>query len=64
MRNIERFPNDFMFQLTSAEASTVSRYQFGTLKQGQNIKYLLRVFSEKWRATPILSRQYGVGVVC
>jgi hypothetical protein len=37
-RNAERFPPDFMFQLTSEE---VSRFQFGTLKRGQNIKYLL-----------------------
>ena len=36
-RNIERFPEDFMFQLTPSECS---RCQIGTLniKQGQNIK--------------------------
>ncbi|HAH32213.1 MAG TPA: DNA-binding protein [Elusimicrobia bacterium] len=45
-RNIERFPGDFMFQLTMAEANTVSRCQIGTLKQGQNIKYLPYVFTE------------------
>ena len=40
-RNIERFPPDFMFQLTMNECS---RCQFGTLniQQGQNIKYMER----------------------
>ena len=38
-RNIERFPPDFMFQMTAEECS---RCQIGTLniKQGQNIKYM------------------------
>lgn len=44
-RNIERFPADFMFELTKQEAE-VSRCQFGTLKQGENIKYLPYVFTE------------------
>ncbi len=44
-RNIERFPDDFMFQLTTDECS---RCQIGTLniKQGQNIKYLPYAFTE------------------
>ena len=44
-RNIERFPPDFMFQMTAEECS---RCQFGTLniKQGQNIKYLPYAFTE------------------
>ena len=44
-RNIERFPDDFMFQLTLDECS---RCQIGTLniKQGQNIKYLPYAFTE------------------
>ena len=44
-RNIERFPEDFMFQLTYEECS---RSQFATLniKQGQNIKYLPYAFTE------------------
>ena len=47
-RNIERFPEEFMFQLTKAEAEVVrlSRSQIATLKRGQNIKYLPRVFTE------------------
>ena len=44
-RNIERFPDDFMFELTKQEAE-VSRYQIGTLKQGENIKYLPYAFTE------------------
>lgn len=44
-RNITRFPDDFMFQLTSEECS---RSQFVTLniKRGQNIKYLPYAFTE------------------
>ncbi|KKQ51351.1 MAG: hypothetical protein US70_C0018G0003 [Parcubacteria group bacterium GW2011_GWD2_38_11] len=45
-RNIDRFPEDFMFQLNNKEAE-VSRYQFGTLKRGQNVKYLPYVFTEQ-----------------
>ena len=47
-RNIGRFPNDFMFQLTGDEAlSVASRSQFVTLKRGQNIKYLPYAFTEQ-----------------
>ena len=44
-RNIERFPEDFMFQLTKEECS---RSQIVTLniKQGENIKYLPYAFTE------------------
>ena len=35
-RNLDRFPTDFMFQLTEDEAESL-RFQFGTLKRGQNI---------------------------
>lgn len=45
-RNLDRFPEDFMFQLTKDEADELSRSQFVTLKQGQNIKYLPYVFTE------------------
>ena len=46
-RNIERFPTDFMFQLTQDEAAC-SRSQFVTLNnsRGHNIKYLPYVFTE------------------
>ena len=35
-RNLDRFPADFMFQLTVEEAEC-SRFQFGTLKRGQDM---------------------------
>jgi hypothetical protein len=43
-RNIRRFPADFMFHLTVDEAS---RFQFGILKRGMNIKYLPYVFTQE-----------------
>ena len=47
-RNIERFPEDFMFQLTWDECKSL-RSQFATLnsKQGQHIKYLPYAFTEQ-----------------
>ena len=47
-RNRQRFPDDFMFQLTRDEADSIrlSRSQFATLKRGQNIKYLPYAFTE------------------
>ena len=38
-RNLDRFPADFIFQLTVDEAEA-SRFQIGILKRGLNIKYL------------------------
>jgi phage regulator Rha-like protein len=45
-RNLERFPDDFIFQLTKQEAES-SRFQIGTLNRGQNVKYLPFVFTEQ-----------------
>jgi len=50
-RNNERFPEDFMFQLTPEEAQS-SRSQFVTLnnkdfKRGKNLKYLPYAFTEQ-----------------
>ena len=47
-RNLDRFPDDFMFQLTLEEGKAVirSRSQFATLKRGENIKYRPYVFTE------------------
>ena len=47
-RNPDRFPPDFMFQLTLEEARQLrdSRSQSATLKRGQNIKYAPYVFTE------------------
>lgn len=46
-RNITRFPEDFMLQLTTEETDMLSRSQFVTLKRGQNIKYLPYAFTEQ-----------------
>ena len=47
LRNRERFPTDFMFQLIAQEAATL-RSQFATLKsgRGQHRKYLPYAFTE------------------
>ena len=47
-RNIDRFPDDFVFQLTGEETESVarSRSQSVTLKRGSNIKYLPYAFTE------------------
>jgi hypothetical protein len=48
-RNKGRFPEDFMLQLTvdEVQACAPSRFQFGTLKRGQNIKYLPCAFTQE-----------------
>lgn len=46
-RNLKRFPEDFMFKLTAAEAATL-RCQFGTSKPGSGgRRYLPNVFTEQ-----------------
>ena len=45
-RNLERFPEDFMFQLTKDEADSL-RSQIVTLKQGEHIKYFPHAFTEQ-----------------
>ena len=45
-RNIDRFPDDFMFQLTREEYNELLRCQIGTLKRGQHSKYLPYAFTE------------------
>jgi hypothetical protein len=45
-RNLNRFPADFMFQLTREEYDSL-RFQFGTLKRGQHAKYLPLAFTEQ-----------------
>ena len=47
-RNTERFPEDFMFQLTLEEGKAVTalRSQNVTLRRGQHLKYAPRVFTE------------------
>jgi hypothetical protein len=50
-RNRDRFPADFMFQLTPEEYDSL-RFQFGTLKRGQHSKYLPFVFTQEGVAMP------------
>jgi hypothetical protein len=45
-RNVQRFPEDFMFQLTREEAEKLLRSQFVTLKRGRHYKYLPYAFTE------------------
>jgi len=45
-RNIDRFPNDFMFQLTPEEYKSL-RFRFGIFKKGQHSKYLPYAFTEQ-----------------
>lgn len=45
-RNIDRFPADFMFQLSKDEIDPLRRH-FGTLKRGGHSKYLPYVFTEQ-----------------
>lgn len=62
-RNIERFPADFMFQLTRDEAER-SRSQIAILNagRGRNIKYLPFAFTEHGtiQAANILSSQRAI----
>jgi hypothetical protein len=46
-RNLRRFPEDFMFQLTSEEAAAALRFQIGTSKKGRGgRRYLPYGFTE------------------
>jgi len=45
-RNLDRFPADFMFQLTADEAEAL-RFQFGSLKRGEHFKYLPFAFTQE-----------------
>ncbi len=45
-RNLDRFPADFMFQLTKEETGAL-RFQIGTLKRGQHSKYPRYAFTEQ-----------------
>lgn len=44
-RNIERFPDDFMVELTKEESDSL-RSQIGTLKRGEHSKFLPFAFTE------------------
>jgi hypothetical protein len=61
--NIERFPEDFMFELTLEEYESL-RSQFGTLKQGAHSKYLPIVFTEQGVAmlSSVLNSKQAINV--
>ena len=64
-RNIDRFPEDFMFQLNKQEIKLWSlRFQFGTLKRGQHVKYAPLVFTEQGVAmlSSVLHSQQAIQV--
>ncbi|MGA2139146.1 MAG: ORF6N domain-containing protein [Verrucomicrobiia bacterium] len=62
-RNLGRFPADFMFQLTAEEARSL-RFQLGSLKRGQHIKYLPHAFTQEGVAmlSSVLRSQRAVRV--
>lgn len=62
-RHIDRFPNDFMFQLSNEESRSIRR-QFGTLKRGAHSKYPPMAFTEQGVAmlSSALSSQRAVEV--
>ena len=45
-RNIQRFPSDFMFELTKEEYNSL-RSHFGILKRGEHTKFLPFAFTEQ-----------------
>ena len=59
-RNIRRFPNDFMFQLTKDEFLRCQIGTFGTSAKGSR-KYLPYVFTERggWRCSRVFSTVNG-----
>lgn len=62
-RNIERFPEDFMFELTQNE-NEILRSQFGTLKRGEHSKYLPMAFTEQGVAmlSSVLNSEKAISV--
>jgi phage regulator Rha-like protein len=62
-RNIERFPADFMFELTKEEY-LVLRCQTGTLKQGGHAKFLPYAFTEQGVAmlSSVLASKQAIAV--
>ncbi|MEO5641970.1 MAG: ORF6N domain-containing protein [Bacteroidia bacterium] len=62
-RNIDRFPQDFMFQITKEELESL-RSQFGTLKRGEHTKFLPFAFTEQGVAmlSSVLSSKQAIAV--
>ena len=62
-RNIDRFPEDFMFELNKEEYDSL-RSQIGTLKRGEHSKYLPMAFTEQGVAmlSSVLSSKMAIEV--
>lgn len=62
-RNMDRFPEDFMFELNKEEYDSL-RSQFGTLKRGEHSKYLPMAFTEQGVAmlSSVLSSKIAIEV--
>jgi len=62
-RNIQRFPEDFMFEINKEENDSL-RSQFGTLKRGEHSKYLPMAFTEQGVAmlSSVLSSKMAIEV--
>lgn len=62
-RNISRFPEDFMFDLTKKEADSL-RSQIVTLKRGQHLKYMPMAFTEQGVAmlSSVLNSERAINV--
>jgi len=65
-RNRARFPDDFMYKLGHEEANELRRlsFQSGSLKRGQHVKYLPRVFTQEGIAmlSSVLRSEHAVRV--
>ena len=64
-RNLERFPEDFMFQLSEKEWNTLLRSQFASLKtgSGRQPKYLPFAFTEHGVSSKTIYNWLRTGVV-
>lgn len=62
-RNIDRFPDDFMFELSKEEYESL-RSQFGTLSRGEHFKYAPMVFTEQGVAmlSSVLNSESAIAV--
>lgn len=63
-RNMDRFPEDFMFELDKKEYESL-RSQFCTLKRGEHSKYLPMAFTEQGVAMlySVLSSKLAIEVI-
>ena len=63
-RNINRFPPDFMFQLSKEEAGEFLRFHFGTFKKEENLRYQIGTSSHGGRRyQPYAFTEQGVAML-